>query len=156
MNMSNQPQRFIAIALLVVSCRSEQETPADTSSMMMDSTMKGMAGMHGDSAMRDMMTRMQGHMGMMDTASAATIQAMHPMHRHMLDSVLTGMNDEMRRRNMASTPEWTALADSLRQDLDRMAGMSASEIPAFMRAHRERMMRLMQMQRTMMGPPRGD
>ena len=153
--MSNQPLRFIAIALLVGSCRSQQETPADTSSMMMDSTMKGMAGMHGDSAMRDMMTRMQGHMGMMDTASAATIQAMHPMHRQMMDSALTSMNDEMRRRNM-STPEWTALADSLRQDLDRMAGMSASEIPAFMRGHRDRMMRFMQMHRTMMGPPRGD
>ena len=153
--MSNQPLRFIAVVLLVVSCRSEQKTPAmDTTSMMMDSAMRGMAGMHGDSAMRDMMTRMQGHMGMMDTASAATIQAMHPMHRHMLDSVLTGMNDEMRRRKIASTPEWTALADSLRQDLDRMSGMSATEIPAFMRAHRERMMRFMQMHRTMMGPPR--
>ena len=155
--MSSQPLRFIAAALLVVSCRSEQEKSAmDTSSMMMDSTMKGMAGMHGDSAMRDMMTRMQGHMGMMDTASAATIQAMHPMHRQMLDSALTSMNDEMRRRNMTTTPEWTSLTDSLRQDLDRMAGMGANEIPAFMRAHRDRMMRLIQMHRTMMGPPRGD
>ena len=154
--MSNQPLRFIAVALLVVSCRSEQEkSTLDTSSIMMDSTMKGMAGMHGDSAMRDMMTRMQGHMGMMDTASAATIQAMHPMHRQMMDSALTSMNDEMRRRNM-STPEWTALSDSLRQDLDRMTGMSAREIPAFMRGHRDRMMRFMQMHRTMMGPPRGD
>src|SRR6187397_1808911 len=156
MNMSNQPLRFIAVALLVVSCRSEQEkSTLDTSSTMMDSTMKGMAGMHGDSAMRDMMTRMQGHMGMMDTASAATIQAMHPMHRQMTDSALTSMNDERRRRNM-STPEWTALSDSLRQDLDRMAGMSASEIPAFMRGQRDRMMRFMQMHLTMMGPPRGD
>ena len=151
--MSNHPLRFIAVSLLVVSCRSQQETPADTTSTMMDSTMKGMAGMHGDSAMRGMMMRMQGHMGMMDTASAATIQAMHPMHRQMMDSALTSMSDEMRRRNM-STPEWTALADSLRQDLDRMTGMSASEIPAFMRGHRDRMMRFMQMHRTMMGPPR--
>ena len=155
--MSNQPLRYIALALLVASCRSRQETPVvDTSAMMMDSSMKGMAGMPGDTAMAGLMARMEGHMRMMDTASAATLQAMLPMHRQMADSMLTSMNDEMRRMNMTSTTEWMATADSLRQDLTRLAGMSASELPALMLAHRDRMMRLMQLHRAMVPrPPAG-
>lgn len=154
--MLNQPLRYIALALLVASC-SRQETPVvDTSAMMMDSSMKGLAGMHGDTAMGGMMARMEGHMAMMDTASAATLQAMLPMHRQMLDSTLTSMSDEMRRMNMTPPAEWSATADSLRQDLTRLAGMGASELPAFMRAHRARMMRLMQIHRAMIPrPPAG-
>jgi hypothetical protein len=115
--------------------------------------MAGMPGMSGGEMMSHMMDSMETHMRMMDTASAATMQAMIPMHHQMADSMISRMNEDMRRMNMATDSAWTATVDSLRQDLSRMGAMPASEMMAMMPAHRARMMRLMQMHRTMTGKP---
>ena len=140
-----------AVALLFLACSRKEDTAADSSAMMMDSAMPGMAGMHGaDTAMTAMMAHMQA---VMDTASAATIKAMMSEHRRMADSMLTSMGDEMRRMNMTPGLEWTTLTDSVRQDLSAMASMSDAELPAYARAHHARMMRLMQMHRSMTRPP---
>ena len=101
--------------------------------------------------MSHMMDSMEVHMRMMDTASMATMQAMMPMHHQMADSMLSRMNADMQRMNMAPDSAWTATMDSLRQDMSRMRAMPASEMMAMMPAHRARMMRLMQMHRTMTG-----
>lgn len=140
-----------AVALLVLGCSRKEDTAADSSAMMMDSSMVGMAGMHGgDTAMTAMMAHMQA---VMDTASAATIKAMMPEHRRMADSMLTSMGDEMRRMNMTPGADWTALTDSIRQDMSAMTNMSDADLPAYVRAHHSRMMRLMQMHRSMTRPP---
>jgi len=79
------------------------------------------------------------------------MQSMIPTHRQMVANMLSTMNDEMRRMNMPANAQWTATVDSLRQDLIRMPEMSAAELVTIMPAHRARMMRLMQMHRTMTG-----
>ena len=60
------------------------------------------------------------------------------------------MNDQMRKMNMPANPAWNAITDSLRQDLVRLPEMSASQLHSFMPEHRARIMRFMQMHRSMM------
>jgi hypothetical protein len=133
-------------------CRSRQDTGAADSAV--DTTaMGGMSGMPDSQMMSRMMDSMQAHMRMMDTASAATMQAMMPMHHQMADSMISRMNEDMRRMNMTADSAWAATVDSLRQDLSRMSAMTAEEMRALMPAHRARMMRLLEMHRTMTGRP---
>ena len=140
----------VALTLILPACRSRQD--AATSDSAADSAaMAGMPGMSSSEMMSHMMDSMEVHMRMMDTASTATMQAMMPMHHQMADSMISRMNEDMRRMNMATDSAWTATVDSLRQDLSRMRAMTAGEMAALMPAHRARMMRLMQMHRTMTG-----
>jgi hypothetical protein len=64
--------------------------------------------------------------------------------------MLARMNREMRDMNMTADAAWNATVDSLRQDLTRMPELTGSELEAIMPGHRARMMRLMEMHRTMM------
>lgn len=142
----------VAAALILPGCRSREDVGASDSAAD-SAAMAGMPGMGGSEMMSHMMDSVEVHMRMMDTASTATMQAMMPMHHQMADSMISRMDADMRRMNMATDSAWTATVDSLRQDLSRMRAMPASEMMAMMPAHRARMMRLMQMHRTMTGKP---
>lgn len=72
------------------------------------------------------------------------------MHRQMVANMIGQMNKETHDMNMTTDAQWNATVDSLRDDLKRMPEMSAQEMHAFMPAHHERMMRLMNMHNTMM------
>lgn len=111
------------------------------------SGMGGMGGMQGG----DMMARMQQHLLLMTGAPGDSLEAMLPAHRQMVANMLAQMNQQMRSMNMTVSPYWTALADSLRQDLVRMPEMSPVELKAFMPAHQARTTRLMAMHQAMMG-----
>jgi hypothetical protein len=107
------------------------------------------AGMRGMSD--SMMEQMRAHMRMMDGASADSLKAMLPMHRQMAANMVSQFDREMRDMNMKADARWTATLDSLRRDLVRLPEMSATELRTFMPAHRTRVMRLMEMHRSMMG-----
>ena len=109
--------------------------------------MQGMAGMMGAGMMMD---SMQTHVRMMDTVSPNQMKAMLPMHRQMTANMLTRMSADMRSMNMPADAAWSAMVDSLRQDLTHMPDMSAAELKTMMPAHHARMTRLMQMHRDMM------
>lgn len=124
-------------------------------------TASGMQGMNGMQGMKGgqmagtmgagMMDSMQTHLRMMEGTSAGQMKAMLPAHRQMVANMLSRMNGDMRKMNMKPDAKWTALMDSVRQDLVRMPEMSAAEMRTSMPAHSARMMRLMQMHRSMMG-----
>jgi hypothetical protein len=105
-----------------------------------------MEGM-GDSTMMEMRSQMEEMMGM----NSAGMAAMMPEHRQMAANMLAQMNREMEQMSMTRDSAWVATVDSLRQDLVQMPGMGADEFPAFMPAHRDRVMRLMEMHDSMMG-----
>ena len=109
--------------------------------------MEGMGGMMGGKMMEDM----HSHMRMMEGASADSIKAMMPMHRQMAANMISEINREMREMNMQGDTTWTATVDSVRQDLVRMPELSGAELKRFMPAHHARMMRLMELHRSMMG-----
>lgn len=117
---------------------------------------KGMGGMQGMQSMPGMMMggmmdSMQAHMRTMDSMSADRMKAMLPEHRQLVATMLAQLNGEMRKMNMPADAKWTALTDSVRQDLVRLPDMSGTELRSFMPEHGGRVMRLMQMHRTMMG-----
>ena len=111
--------------------------------------MKGMAGMESGAMMQQMQAQMRTMMG----ASADSQMDMLPMHRRMVANMLAQMDAEMRRMNMAGDSAWNATGDSVRQDLARMREMSPAELQRFMRAHQQRVMRLMEMHQRMMQRP---
>lgn len=102
-----------------------------------------------------MMASMEAHMRVMDTASAATMQARMPRHHRMADSLISRMSEEVRQANIDTDSIWPATVDSVRHDLSRFRAMPATDMKALMPAHLARMRWLIQMQRTMTGktPP---
>ncbi|HWG32546.1 MAG TPA: hypothetical protein VN650_00165, partial [Gemmatimonadaceae bacterium] len=121
-------------------------------------TSGGMAGMPGirantagatmgsmmiDSSMMKMMDSMRTGMTRMDAMSPEQMKAMMASHRQMAGNMLAQMNSEMRSMNMSADPAWTALVDSVRQDLVRMPDVSGPQLKTFMTAHHARMDRLM-------------
>lgn len=139
---------LIAVACVVAACAKGSDR-VDTTAATSDTA--GMAGMRmpGGMASGAMMDSMTAHMRSMDTTSAAAIQAMMPMHRQMAEKVVAQMDSEMRSMNMQDA-RWSALMDSVRQDLARMPNTSAQQTKAFMTAHQGRMTRLMQSHKDMM------
>jgi aryl-alcohol dehydrogenase-like predicted oxidoreductase len=112
--------------------------------------MPGMGGMpmQGGAMMPQMM---RAHMDTMMSMGADRMKAMLPMHRQMVANMLAQMNQQMQSMHMPADTKWTALADSVRQDLVRMPGMSDQALKGFMPPHQARVMRLMAMHQQMMG-----
>ena len=138
----------IAAVLLVAACARGTDRP-DTSDTKSDTG--GMAGMNMPGMMNQAnVDSMTAHMRSMDTASAASLQAMLPMHRQMVANMLSQMSSDMRSMNMSGDARWTALIDSVRQDLVRLPEMTAQQLMQNMTAHRGRVTRLMQSHMAMM------
>lgn len=144
----------LASALLLAACPGEDggEGAADTAARAGDTAqgMGGMQGMQGMGGAGGMMAQMQSHMRMMEGAGADSMKVMLPTHRQMVANMISEFNREMRQMNMRADAAWQAVIDSLRQDNIRMPEMSASELRTFMPEHRARVMRLMEMHRSMM------
>jgi hypothetical protein len=112
--------------------------------------MEGMRGMQGMGGSGDMMQQMEAHMKMMDGAQGDSLRNMANMHRTMAANMLAQMNRDMQQMNMAADAKWTALADSVRQDLTRMPEWNTQEMHVAMPAHVSRMRRLMEIHTAMM------
>ncbi|HUF51830.1 MAG TPA: hypothetical protein VMN60_13470 [Longimicrobiales bacterium] len=155
MNAMRTTTMMVAAALFLSACRAADDAdtgavPADTVAGAADDT-GGMPGMGGTAGMQmGMMDQMMGHMQMMQGAGMDSMKALLPMHRQMLANMIAQMNREMRDMNMTMDAQWDATVDSLRSDLTSMPDMSAQELHAAMPAHHERVLRLMDMHRTMM------
>ncbi|MBI4543968.1 MAG: hypothetical protein HY703_02085 [Gemmatimonadetes bacterium] len=141
----------LALALELGACREQQEAApeAQTAAEQPEAPAGGMPGMPGMQA-GGMMGQMQTHMQMMRGLSADSMKAMLPTHRQMVANMISQMNRDMRDMNMAADAQWNATVDSLRQDLTRMPEMGAQELHAFMPPHGARVMRLLEMHRSMM------
>src|SRR5438270_4137161 len=139
---------IVPLALVAACAKASHRTSADTMPERHDTATGGMAmpgmtdtagkgTMSGMAAMMSgaMMDSMGTHMRMMDTMSAPTLQAMLPMHRQMMGNMLAQMNSDMRGMKMTPQARWTALMDSVRQDLVRMPDMKAQQLKPFMAAH---------------------
>jgi len=138
----------IAAVLLATACGRGADR-ADTSATKSDTG--GMGGMNMPGMMNQAnVDSMTAHMRTMDTASAASLQAMLPMHRQMVANMLSQMNADMRGMNMTADAKWTALVDSVRQDLVRLPEMTAQQLKQNMTAHQGRVTRLMQSHMAMM------
>ena len=133
---------MVIVALLAsVACNKSKEAPAADShaGMAMDSgRMEGMPGM-GSSGMMPMM---QAHTDSMVRMKPEQMSQMMAGHERMMSQMMDQMGTEMRQMKMAETPEWTALADSVKQDLAELPSLKGQALSARMRAHAGRVQRL--------------
>jgi hypothetical protein len=147
-------------ALALAGCSKGSERAAagrDTGGMMgpMDSGMRmGDSGMPmGGMNMQgmQMMAGMRAHMDSMMAMSPQQMQSMMSTHEAMMSRIMDAMGADMRGMKMSGSPEWNALTDSVKQDLADLPTLKGQALSARMRAHAERVKRLMGMHEKMMG-----
>ncbi len=141
-------------------CSKPKEEPAAVSDggMSMDSSrMKGMSGMSMDSSrmqgmsgMSGMMPVMQGHMDSLMGMKPEQMSAAMAGHERMMSQMMDQMGGEMRQIKMSEAPKWSALRDSVRQDLAKLPSLKGQALSTRMRAHTDRVRRLMASHQQMM------
>jgi hypothetical protein len=122
----------------------------DTGGVMGRMDSGGMA--MGDMPMQgmQMMSNMRAHMDSMMRMSPQQMQAMMARHEQMMSQMMDQMGGEMRQMKMSETPEWSALTDSVKQDLAELPSLKGQALSARMRAHAGRVRRLIAAHEQMM------
>ncbi len=153
-------QRLLALGLAgaLAACGGGDDTRAaggDTAGMhMMDSMqMPGMRG-GGMGNMGDrmgMMSGMRAHMDSMMKMPPDRMKAMMATHDRMMAQMMDRMGADMRGMNIAGDLQWNGLSDSVRQDLAELPQLDGKALADRMRAHFERVGRLVTMHEQMMG-----
>lgn len=123
-------------------CSKPKEEPAADShpGMAMDSGKMDRMGSMGSSGM---MSMMRLHMDSMMQMRPEQISQMMARHERMMSQMMDQMGGEMRQMKMAETPKWSALTDSVRQDLAELPSLKGQALSTRMRAHSDRVQRLM-------------
>jgi hypothetical protein len=125
----------------------KEEPAADAHpGMAMDSG--HMRGMGMESA--GMMPRMQAHMDSMMRMSPEQMSSMMTKHERMMSQMMDQMGGEMRQMKMEENPEWSALSDSVKQDLAELPSLKGRALSDRMRAHADRVRRLLRAHDQMM------
>ncbi|MEA2723422.1 MAG: hypothetical protein QOH59_1193, partial [Gemmatimonadales bacterium] len=106
--------------------------------MKMDSGMAGMPAM-GNSGM---MSTMQAHTDSMARMTPAQMSGMVASHERMMSQMMDQMGSDMRQMKMSESKEWSALTDSVKQDLAELPGLKGQALSTRMRAHTGRVQRL--------------
>ena len=112
----------------------------------MDSGGMGMGNMQG----MPRMPGMRAHMDSMMRLSPQQMQAMMAMHEQMMSRLMDGMGSDLRGMKMSAAPEWSALADSVKQDLADLPSLKGQVLSTRMRAHAARVQRLISSHEQMM------
>jgi hypothetical protein len=98
-----------------------------------------------------MMLMMQAHVDSMARMSPEQMSQMMAKHEQMMSQMMDQMGGEMRQMRMPETSEWSALADSVRQDLAELPSLSGKALSSRMQAHGQRVRRLIAMHKKMIG-----
>ena len=154
--MSQRRMGLVLLLSAVGACGTGEQAPArqaESAVQPAGSDMPGMGSM-GARGSQEMMREMRAHMQGMSAAGSESLRRLLPLHRQMAANMLQQMDTDMRGMQMAGDTSWTALADSVRQDLTRLPDLSAAELPGFVERHRGRVERLMTRHEQMMGGAR--
>jgi hypothetical protein len=97
-----------------------------------------------------MMPMMQAHTDSMMRMSPERMSGMMASHERMMSQMMDQMRSEMRQMKRAGTPEWSALTDSIKQDLAELPSLKGQALSLRMRAHAGRVQRLITAHEQMM------
>ncbi len=132
--------------LVAVACDRKQEVAqvpaADTAGKMggMQMAMQGM----------QMMPLMRAHLDSLGAMEPARMAAAMAAHQDLASRMMDAMGADMRGMGMKPDSAWTALGDSLRQDLAELPGLSGAPLKNRMQAHIGRMQRMLMRHEGMM------
>jgi hypothetical protein len=107
----------------------------------------------GRSTSRDgmgMMLMMQSHIDSMAKMTPEQMTRVMARHERMMSQMMDQMGGEMRQMRMTETPRWSALTDSVKQDLAELPSLSGKALSSRMQAHADRVRRLIAMHKKMM------
>ena len=134
----------LTAALLVAACGKKESAPQEAMPGM--DNMPGMTGMQG----MGLMPMMRAHLDSLAAISPQFAASMLSMHEAMASRMLDAMGADMTAMGMKPDPAWTALTDSVKQDLADLPALSGRVLEVRLKAHIERMRRLMAMHEDMM------
>jgi hypothetical protein len=137
----------IILFLALVACnKPKTEATLDNhQAMATDSgSMNPMAGQSG------MMSMMPAHLDSMMRMTPEQMSRSMVGHERMMSEMMDRMRGEMRQMKMPETPEWSALTDSIKQDLAQLPSLGGEALSRKMRAHAARTRRLLQLHKEMM------
>ncbi len=97
-----------------------------------------------------MMPMMTAHLDSLGGMAPAQMAAMMTAHQDVAARMMDAMGADMRGMNMTPDAAWTALGDSVRQDLAELPGLSGGTLQSRMQAHLGRMRRMMTLHEGMM------
>lgn len=136
----------LAIAMVILgACGKKPEaaqTAADTAGKMggMRMAMQGM----------QMMPLMRAHLDSLSDMQPEQMAALMAAHQDLSSRMMDAMGGDMRGMSMMPDSAWTALGDSLRQDLAALPSLSGNPLKTRMDAHIGRMRRMLAMHESMM------
>lgn len=140
-------QMTVAVALVaLMACGKTQEvakTPVSDSVGMMAGAPMAMQGMQ-------LIPMMGAHLDSLGRMAPAQMLAAMASHQALATQMMDAMGADMRGRNMTADAGWTALSDSVHQDLSALPGLSGAALQARMQDHIGRMRRMMTMHQGMM------
>lgn len=90
-----------------------------------------------------MIPLMRAHLDSVGAMQPSQMVVEMPAHQDLFSRMLDAMDRDMQGRNMRPDSAWTALADSVRQDLAALPTLSGEGLRTRMRAHAAQMQRLM-------------
>ena len=139
---------MIAGLMASAACSKPKEEPATDShrGMAMDSGQMGRMDLES----AGMMPMMQAHVDSMMRMNPEQMSRMMAAHERMMSQMMDQMGGDMRQMKMAETPEWSALIDSVKQDLAELPGLKGRALSTRMRAHTDRVQRLLRAHEGMM------
>jgi hypothetical protein len=97
-----------------------------------------------------MMLMMQAHVDSMAKMTPEQMTRTMARHERMMSRMMDQMGGEMRQMRMAETPGWSALTDSIKQDLAELPSLTGTALSSRMQAHAQRVRRLIAMHKRMM------
>jgi hypothetical protein len=137
---------LILVAATLLACGKKQESPqppaAETAGRM------GGMGMAGQGM--QMMSLMQVHLDSLGAMDPAQLAGMMASHQALAGRMMDAMGADMQGRNMKPDAGWSALSDSVRQDLSELPNLSGAALKSRMEEHIGRMQRMMAMHQAMM------
>jgi hypothetical protein len=147
---------ILSVALAAAACKGKDQTAERAqpsgqqgmSGMKMDSMPMG--GDHMGMGGSNMMPMMRAHMDSMMRMSPEQMSGMMAAHERMMSQMMDRMGADMRGMNMSGDAKWNALVDSVKADLAELPGLHGKELSAWMKAHGERVERLIAMHEGMM------
>jgi hypothetical protein len=114
------------------------------------STDSGAVGGHLGMSGMSMIPMMREHMDSLTRMPPAHMSQMLAMHERMMSQMMDYMGQDMRGMNMGGNTEWNAWSDSVRRDLADLPGLEGTALSERMKAHGDRVRRLLAAHESMM------
>jgi hypothetical protein len=148
---------ILSVAIVAVAACKGKDQPAERDQA---SGQQGMSGMQMDSMPMGgdrmgmggsgMMPMMRSHIDSMMRMSPEQMSGVMTAHERMMSQMMDRMGADMRSMSMSADAKWNALVDSVKADLADLPGLHGKELSARMKAHANRVRRLISMHERMM------